>query len=110
MRIKLEPLMAIVNYWNNYSPLFITPSTLEKNTLWISEYTNANQLTGDFLLYNLDTQEIVTISPQLKMFMEQVADKAHQIYLYFEQDMEEFMKKYPHESWFLPEILQGEVV
>jgi hypothetical protein len=110
MRIKLEPLMAIINYYNNYSPLFMYPSLLNKNAYWIAEFSKHNRHSGDSLLYSMDTQEIILITPPWETFLQQVADKSNATYLYFEQDMVKFMEKYPHETWFLPEIIQGELV
>lgn len=112
MRIKLEPLMAIINYYNNFQPLYISQSLYCQNAIWVCEYCKYDKKSGDFLVYSLDKQEILNISAQWKEFLEQVSGKSHQLYFYFEQDMENFMKRFPHETWFLPEheLVQGELV
>lgn len=109
MRVKLEPLLAILNYLNNFDPLYIMQSTTGPNLIWISEYTKENRKSGDCLLYDLDHQRIVSITPSWDLFLRSVQANKDQVFSYFETDLPEFMNRIPHKTWFV-DLVKGELV
>jgi hypothetical protein len=97
-KIPLNPLVLMLTYALSPTPIHITPSLRSKNTVRISDDWII-VMGSDQILYNLDSGEVVYITPSWKGILEEFKAK-NKIYLSLENEVGKFVKRFPTDLWF----------
>jgi hypothetical protein len=97
MKIKLEPLVAILSWAFSPVPIYANRSQIIQSGINLSD--GGNDAFSDNLLYDFEIGEAVAISQNWRNVLDEFYREG-ELYWLFLKDMSEFVKGCPPKGWF----------